>query len=191
MSRQHDPSERSKAFYQVAAPFIIEDYRTLVEFCAGDGKGGKEFDRLGLDKIVFVVLDIQGFMRKIVGREAVKIPIDLLFLGNVDILKMSRNEFNILFPNLRLDAGLNRLRQMGVKVILITAWNEVICCARRKYIVYGNKRSFQRTIGAGDTFLAYFYAEFIRTKNIKQVLRYAQSKTYMKLSIINELKSRV
>ena len=46
-------TNRAAAFYSIVAPYL-NGTKVLVEFCAGDGKGGAEFDNSSLENIIFV-----------------------------------------------------------------------------------------------------------------------------------------
>ena len=61
--------KRAEAFHSIVSPYFHElNLPTIVEFCAGDGKAGAEFDKdEGIEKIIFVDIKQPNKLKKNIG----------------------------------------------------------------------------------------------------------------------------
>ncbi len=81
---------RAKAFYEAVSPYA--NGKNLVEFCAGDGKGGAQFGETGLEKIIFV--DVKEVSKFKLNTASLKIPFECHWSG-MDSLEVPSDSFVI------------------------------------------------------------------------------------------------
>ena len=112
-------------------------------------------------------LDPQGFMRKpnTSGRMRLEAPGDASLLGYCDIFKGSLHEARVLTGHSKLKSCIGRIRECGVRVILLTMGrNGAYACLDGDvfHIPACKPRVFKDPTGAGDAFAGGFLAEYVR-----------------------------
>jgi len=129
-----------------------------------------------------VFLDIQGYVRngKDFGKKKIWKP-DKEIFANIFCLKGTKEEMQNL-PT-------QYIQQQKQKLLLITNGKhgcEVFAFGKRFVIKPSKVVKSKDTIGAGDTFFAYFISRFAKTENTLGSARYAINKTSQFLSAQND-----
>jgi sugar/nucleoside kinase (ribokinase family) len=118
-------------------------------------------------KVQLLSIDPQGFLRKLGqrGQVTLETPKDTAFLEHCDVFKSSLHEARVLTGHSRLAVCIERIRECGVGVVLITMGKNGLraCFGNDVYHVPACKpKGFRDPTGAGDTFIGGFLAEYVR-----------------------------
>ncbi len=119
-----------------------------------------EFDLKEIKKINGIIaLDIQGYVRKLKGINK-KLMIPQEVADKISIIKGTENEISYLE-----DSFVNDQKK---RVFIITKGERGfdIFCESNQYEFLASPVSAKNTIGAGDSLLAVFAAEFLRTEDV-------------------------
>ncbi|WP_304130887.1 carbohydrate kinase family protein [Ignavibacterium album] len=105
------------------------------------------------------------------------------WIRNIDIIQANENEFATLGSFKSETERVNKLFELGVKIILLTKGsNGAKAYFKRSgevlsYFISSKKIKTINTVGCGDTFGATFFYNYIRTKNVYKSLSFAVIKT--------------
>lgn len=156
------PKKIKMDFRKVNTPFVI--ISTLLD----------EFNLQSLDKYKGkIFLDIQGYVRdgRNFGKKKSWQPAAAI-INNIFCLKGTEEELSYLPKKF--------LKIQKQKILLITRGNKGCrVFTNGKFFTVKPDKIIKTsdTIGAGDTFFAYFIAKFIKDNNVKQSVKYASDKT--------------
>jgi sugar/nucleoside kinase (ribokinase family) len=123
-----------------------------------------------LKEIGIVSIDPQGFVRQFdeEGRMHLVGIKDLNIINDIDILKLSKRETEIITNENDLTKSIKILNRLGIKNIIVTkgAYGAFFYLKNKIYFIPTAKpRQVIDTTGAGDVFIGSFLAEYIRGKD--------------------------
>ena len=138
------------------------------------------FDEISLDlfeKVTndasFVLLDPQGFLRRIDSENKIYLEHTDLNLSNVSAIKVNSDELNALTNNSNLD-GIKILQKKGIdNVILTDKQNISLLSGNKIYSIALPDIELNDTTGIGDIFSAAFCCTMLKEKDILWALSFA------------------
>ena len=138
------------------------------------------FDEISLDlfeKITsdanFVLLDLQGFLRRVNSENMVYLEHVDLNLSGVSAIKVNSDELNALTNNSDLD-GIKILQKKGIdNVILTDKQNISLLSGNKIYSITLPNVTLNDTTGIGDIFSATFCCTMLKEKDILWALSFA------------------
>ena len=138
------------------------------------------FDEISLDlfeKVTndasFVLLDPQGFLRRIDSENKIYLEHTDLNLSNVSAIKVNSDELNALTNNSNLD-GIKILQKKGIdNVILTDKQNISLLSGNKIYSIELPDIELNDTTGIGDIFSAAFCCTMLKEKDILWALSFA------------------
>ena len=138
------------------------------------------FDEISLDlfeKVTndasFVLLDPQGFLRRIDSENKIYLEHTDLNLSNVSAIKVNSDELNALTNNSNLD-GIKILQKKGIdNVILTDKQNISLLSGYKIYSIALPDIELNDTTGIGDIFSAAFCCTMLKEKDILWALSFA------------------
>ena len=138
------------------------------------------FDEISLDlfeKVTndasFVLLDPQGFLRRIDSENKIYLEHMDLNLSNVSAIKVNSDELNALTNNSNLD-GIKILQKKGIdNVILTDKQNISLLSGNKIYSIELPDIELNDTTGIGDIFSAAFCCTMLKEKDILWALSFA------------------
>ena len=138
------------------------------------------FDEISLDlfeKVTndasFVLLDPQGFLRRIDSENKIYLEHTDLNLFNVSAIKVNSDELNALTNNSNLD-GIKILQKKGIdNVILTDKQNISLLSGNKIYSIELPDIELNDTTGIGDIFSAAFCCTMLKEKDILWALSFA------------------
>lgn len=136
-----------------------------------------------LSKHGTIGLDVQGYMRTVIGTDLVPKdwPEKAEAFAYIDILKTDASEAAILTGKTDREEALSVLTEMGAKEILLTNSHEVMACAAGKiYRAPFKARNLTGRTGRGDTCFATYLTQRIR-KEPEEALKFAAALTSLKM----------
>lgn len=112
-------------------------------------------------------IDPQGFLREFdhAGRARLRRLEDASFLQHCDVFKSSLQEVKVLTGHSKLAASVDRIREWGVKTVLVTMGKKgtLACFADEFYHIPAcTPKAVKDPTGAGDAFMGGFLAEYTR-----------------------------
>lgn len=121
------------------------------------------------NRATLLSIDPQGFVREVdqQGKVKSKRLEDSSFLEHCDVFKASAQEISTIMGHARLEISMKKIREYGVKIILVTMGKKGILAYldERFYHVPACKpRILKDSTGAGDVFAGAFLAEYIQRK---------------------------
>ena len=138
------------------------------------------FDEISLDlfeKVTndasFVLLDPQGFLRRIDSENKIYLEHTDLNLSNVSAIKVNSDELNALTNDSNLD-GIKILQKKGIdNVILTDKQNISLLSGNKIYSIELPDIELNDTTGIGDIFSAAFFCTMLKEKDILWALSFA------------------
>ena len=138
------------------------------------------FDEISLDlfekvtnDVSFVLLDPQGFLRRIDSENKIYLEHTDLNLSNVSAIKVNSDELNALTNDSNLD-GIKILQKKGIdNVILTDKQNISLLSGNKIYSIALPDIELNDTTGIGDIFSAAFCCTMLKEKDILWALSFA------------------
>lgn len=128
---------------------------------------GDEFALRNLTRLKgFIALDIQGYARA-AGKGKVHFPKEIA--GSIDLLKTNSSELK------KLPSAFASMQKQKILVVTRGIRGFQVFIQGKAYEFSARKVDTFDTIGAGDTFLAAFLVEWVKTQNIEKAAQRAQS----------------
>jgi fructokinase len=122
-------------------------------------------------------------------REAVK-----EFMFSVDILKMTEEELNFIFPNMTLEAAIEKVFASKVTWLILSKGEQGVALHHPKYpttFIKGIKIKVVDTTGAGDALMGSLLYQLLKANVSKEKLPSAQTKMKEALTFANQVAALV
>lgn len=186
----HNPDHRTQKVLQEATPFItaqLEGVNAKV-FHLGPLVAG-DIPEAAIALLAAkgrVSLDVQGYLRKVVGEKVV--PIDwsakLRWLPFIHYLKVSEAELEVLTGTTDVAAGARLLCRWGVQEAIVTLGSRgsLVCADESLYSIpaYAPAHTIDTT-GCGDTYMAGYLYQRVRGAAIPEAGRFAAAMATLKI----------
>lgn len=133
------------------------------------------------NKAKMFTLDIQGLCRQVRNGMIIKKSLEReeeSYLGYFDIVKADYSELIAVSDSTNLEESLNKIAELGCKIILITLGKIGSLAYSKNGLIYMKPFRPSKiidTTGAGDVFLASFVYYFLKTSDIKSSLTFASA----------------
>ena len=117
-------------------------------------------NKLKKDYNAKIFLDVQGFTRDYNDKgEILRKIFDPSLLKDIDVLKLNKSEFNLLFKD--QEKMISEAIKLNIKIIILTLGKEGIKYYNNKKIVYLKTQPIEtvENIGSGDRILAGFFSK--------------------------------
>jgi sugar/nucleoside kinase (ribokinase family) len=153
-------------------PLLNDDMSIeFLQFLAGKGR---------------ISLDVQGFLRKVRGHDvcAVDWPEKKQVLQHIHYLKANESEMEVLTGHSDVYKGAMTLFGWGVKEVVITLGSKgsIIYCGGAFYIIPAYQPAFiEDTTGCGDTYMAGYLYQRIKSATIQHAGEFAAAMATLKI----------
>ncbi|OLY94162.1 Sugar or nucleoside kinase, ribokinase family [Cnuella takakiae] len=188
----HNPDHRTQKVLQEATPFNtaqLEGINAKV-FHLGPLVAG-DISEAAIALLAAkgrVSLDVQGYLRKVVGEKVV--PIDWStkqrWLPFIHYLKVSEEELEVLTGTTDVEAGARILCRWGVQEAIVTLGSKgsLVCADEVLYAIpaYAPAHTIDTT-GCGDTYMAGYLYQRVRGAAIPEAGRFAAAMATLKIEV--------
>lgn len=112
------------------------------------------------------------------------------FMVGVDILKVTEEELNFIFPDMTIEAAIEKVFQAKVTYLILSKGEQGVALYQAKtkpIVIKGQKVKVLDTTGAGDALIGAFLAKILAGKITKQKLASSNAKLKDYLSFANQI----